>query len=229
MSQPQAGVTPSAQVPGRRERKKQATRTALREAALRLAVRHGVKNVTVEQIAAEADLALRTFFNHFSSKEEAVLAAAAAGAEALVEKFRARPPHESVLRAVREAVLVVVDRDDAVGRDHIRVLRLMQHTPALLPQQMAVLIAQEKALADAIAERLAAADPADPPGIYPQLCATATLATLRVVLARWLSRTADTDEIPTSATLREEVDEALSHLAAGLDRPGTRDSSGAPR
>lgn len=223
MSQPPAGVAPSAQVPGRRERKKQATRTALREAALRLAVRHGVKNVTVEQIAAEADLALRTFFNHFSSKEEAILAAAAAGAEALVEEFRARPAHESVLRAVREAVLVVVDRDDAVGRDHIRVLRLMQHTPALLPQQMAVLIAQEKALADAIAERLAAADPADLTGVYPQLCATATLATLRVVLSRWLSRTADTDEIPTSATLRGEVDEALSHLAAGLDRPGTLD------
>jgi cytochrome P450 len=39
----------------------------------------GVERLTVEQIASEADIALRTFFNRFSSKEEAVVAAAAAG------------------------------------------------------------------------------------------------------------------------------------------------------
>ncbi len=200
------------------KRQKQATRAALRAAALRLAVRHGVENVTVEQIAAEADLALRTFFNHFSSKEEAVVAAAAAGAEALVAEFRARPPGESVLQAIREAVLVVMDRDDAVGRDHIQVLRLMQHTPALVRQQMAVLTAQERALADAIADRVAAGDRAD---VYPQLCAAAALAALRVVFSRWLSRTANTEDTPALAALRDEVDDALAQLAAGLDRPGT--------
>src|SRR5690348_14531101 len=104
---------------GRRERKKLATRAAVRDAALRLAVRHGVENITVEQIASEADIALRTFFNHYSSKEEAVVAAAAAGAEALVAEFRARPGAESVLQALREAVLVVMDRHDAAGRDHL--------------------------------------------------------------------------------------------------------------
>ncbi|MBB6553686.1 TetR/AcrR family transcriptional regulator [Nonomuraea rubra] len=201
---------------GRRERKKQATRAALREAALRLALRHGVEHVTVEQIASEADIALRTFFNYFSSKEEAVVAAAAAGAEAVIAEFRARPAGESVLRALREAVLTVVDRDHAAGHDYIRASRLIRRTPSLRPHELAVLAAQEKALADAITGRLSPA----PAGIYPALCAATALTALRVVLGRWLEHAGDSEEAPPMAVLREEIDQAIAALAAGLDRPG---------
>ncbi|HEY2222607.1 helix-turn-helix domain-containing protein, partial [Actinomycetospora sp.] len=96
-------------VVGRRERKKQATRAALSEAAVRLSLEHGVENVTVEQIADDADVSLRTFFNYFSSKEEAVVAGDAARGEVLVERFRARPDSESILTALRVAVLAHVD------------------------------------------------------------------------------------------------------------------------
>ena len=105
--------------PGRRERKKQATRAALREAALRLAIRDGVENVTVERIAGEADIALRTFFNYFSSKEEAVVATVSSAAEALIAEFRARPRTESVLTAFREAVLVILNESDDANRDYL--------------------------------------------------------------------------------------------------------------
>jgi AcrR family transcriptional regulator len=202
-------VTPLPPAPGRRERKKLATRAAVREAALRLAVRHGVENVTVEQIAAEADVAERTFFNHFATKEDAVVAAAAAGAEALVAEFRARPPGEPVLRALREAVLVVMDRTDAAGRDHLTALRLIRDSPSLVPRQMAVLTAQEEALAAAITERTGGS------GLYPQLVAAAALAALRVVLGRWLDQTGDGGAPPVEA-LRAQVDEALAQLAEGL-------------
>ncbi|MEU7815587.1 TetR family transcriptional regulator [Pseudonocardia sp. NPDC049154] len=222
---PTPPVAPAPPEVGRRERKKLATRAALRDAALRLAVRHGVENITVEQIATEADIALRTFFNHYSSKEEAVVAAAAAGAEALVAEFRARPAAESVLPALREAVLVVMDRHDAAGRDHLRALRLMRESPSLVPQQMAVLTAQEQALARAVADRVGVPwAEGGPRPIYPQLCAAAALAALRVVLERWLDHASGPDQddaghdhAPPLAVLRHEVDEALAHLAAGLD------------
>ncbi|TYB57158.1 TetR family transcriptional regulator [Nonomuraea sp. PA05] len=217
---------PDAPVPaaviGRRERKKQATRAALREAALRLALRDGVENVTVERIASEADIALRTFFNYFSSKEEAVVAAAAAGAEAVIAEFRARPAAESVLRALREAVLTVFDQDHAASRDYIRASRLIRRTPSLLPQELAVMAAQEKALADAIVERLQPA----PIGIYPALCAATSLTALRVVLSRWLEHAGDSDETPPMDLLRQEIDQAIGDLAAGLDRPGRPPASG---
>lgn len=207
--------------PGRRERKKQATRAALREAALRLALRHGVENVTVEQIAGEADIALRTFFNYFSSKEEAVVASLAAAAQELVARFRARPRTEPVLRAFREAVLTVMNESDAAGRDHVRALQLVRSAPTLVPQQLAVLAAQEQALAEAIAERVGHPAPGRPGDTgYPLLCAAAALTALRVVLDQWLRQTAAAAGPPDTALLGRRIDTAIDQLTAGLDHPG---------
>ena len=112
---------------GRRERKKLATRAALRRAALRLALRDGVENVTAERIADEADIALRTFFNYFSSKEEAVVAAGSTTFHAFLDEIRARPHHETVLEAVGSAALVVMDQ--TASGDSLTVLRLIRREP----------------------------------------------------------------------------------------------------
>ena len=45
--------------PGRRERKKLATRQALQDAALRLVAERGLEQVTVEDISEAADVATR--------------------------------------------------------------------------------------------------------------------------------------------------------------------------
>ncbi|MDR0345295.1 MAG: TetR/AcrR family transcriptional regulator, partial [Nocardiopsaceae bacterium] len=58
---------------GLRERKKQATRRALHDAALQLALERGLEHLTVEEISATADVSARTFFNYFPGKEEAIL------------------------------------------------------------------------------------------------------------------------------------------------------------
>ncbi|MFI7638081.1 TetR/AcrR family transcriptional regulator [Nonomuraea sp. NPDC049400] len=223
-----AMVGAAAPVIGRRERKKQATRAALREAALRMSLRHGVENVTVEQIADEADIALRTFFNYFSSKEEAVVASLSAAAQELITQFRARPRTETVLQAFREAVLVVMNQSDAASRDHIQALQLVRTAPTLVPQQLAVLAAQEQALAEAIAEHIDHPEPnpaacrtaersAD--SSYPLVCAAAALTALRVVLDQWLQQTAGSDQ-PDMTLLGRRFDAAITELAAGLDRPG---------
>jgi hypothetical protein len=126
-----------------------------------------------------------------------------------------------------------MDRDDAVSRDHIRALRLMRSAPSLMPQQMAVLTAQEDALAAVIVERIGAPD--EPAGtgrlhgeVYARLCAAAALAALRIVLDRWLATTddagIDTDDAPPLDVLRREADAALAQLAAGLDHPGRGDA-----
>ena len=57
---------------GLRERKKLATREAISGAAFHLAVQRGLENVTVEDIAAAANVSTRTFNNYFSSKLEAI-------------------------------------------------------------------------------------------------------------------------------------------------------------
>ncbi len=174
---------------GRRERKKQATRAALSEAAPRLSLEHGVENVTVEQIADAADVSLRTFFNYFSSKEEAVVAGDAVRGEMLVDEFRSRPPSESVLTALEAAVVVFVD--DLVGSGRREQMRMMRSSTALLPHQLAAYAASERALGVAVAERVGEVVPDDVDdedrrvGLYPALVAATTMAGMRVAVQRW--------------------------------------------
>ncbi|KWA73079.1 TetR family transcriptional regulator [Burkholderia ubonensis] len=66
-------MTSIADDPGRRARKRIQMLAHLAETAARLFDAHGYEAVTMEQIAAEADVAKRTLYNHFPTKE-AVLA-----------------------------------------------------------------------------------------------------------------------------------------------------------
>lgn len=56
-----------------RERKRQATRRRIEDAATSLVEKHGFENVTVEDICRHAEISRRTFFNYMESKDEAVL------------------------------------------------------------------------------------------------------------------------------------------------------------
>lgn len=208
---------------GRREIKKAATRAALRDAVLSVVARQDVEAVTVEQLAAEADIAVRTLFNYVSSKEEALVSSLAAGVESLVAEFRARPRTESVLQALREAAMRVLPAREEFGLEHVGALRKIVHARTLLPQRMAVYAAQEEFIAAAIAERIQLASRRPDSGvrdeIYPRLCAAMMLTAFRVVLVEWLDSTPE-NEVPSLTVLAELNDAVITHLAAGLDRPG---------
>jgi AcrR family transcriptional regulator len=51
------------------ERRKQESRARILVAALELFDRHGVESTTIDDICLRADVAKRTFFNHFSTRE----------------------------------------------------------------------------------------------------------------------------------------------------------------
>jgi AcrR family transcriptional regulator len=59
---------------GRRERKKLETRKLIVTTAIRLFLAQGYERTTVAQLTAEADVARKTFFNHFPSKEDVLFA-----------------------------------------------------------------------------------------------------------------------------------------------------------
>jgi AcrR family transcriptional regulator len=187
-----------------------ATRRAIQEAALRLFAQHGVENVTIEQIADRADVGLRTFFNYFPTKEDAVLASTAPGFETLIAEVRARPADEPMIAALREAVMRVIQKEVTGNHDHLAAMRVVRDSPTLVPRQMAMQSTYEKTLAEVISSRVGP----DAPPIYPALCAAAAMAALRLALHRWL----DSGENASPDLLRQEVTTAFALLADGFER-----------
>jgi AcrR family transcriptional regulator len=86
---------------GLRERKKAQTRAAIEEAAFRLFDERGYAATTVADIAAAADIAPRTFFAYFPSKEAVVFAQADQQLEALAATLGDRPEGETTFEALR--------------------------------------------------------------------------------------------------------------------------------
>lgn len=182
-----------------RERKKAATRQALHEAALRLAMDRGLDQVTSEAVADAAGVSRRTFSNYFANKEQALLHGDTTRMRLLLELVLARPASEPVwvaLSAAARGLLVYLgDRDP----DWVARARLIRQHPSLVLYQVAMYASFERDLADAIASRL----PPDETGIRPRLIAACYLGALRVAVQTWLDQ-------PTGTSLSEMVDQALS-------------------
>src|SRR6266568_5097397 len=92
---------------GIRERKKQRTRQALRQAALELFQERGFEATTIADITAAADVAPRTFFSYFQTKEDVVLDEGLQRFDQLQQTLRQRPHGEPLLAAFRRAALEV--------------------------------------------------------------------------------------------------------------------------
>lgn len=126
---------------GRRERKKQATREALIDAAFRLFDERGFEATTVEEISDAVDVSSRTFFRYFGSKEDVVLTLQAEMQVAVIAALRARPPAEPVMTALRAAAMIIAD-DCECGRAGFNPERfdlfqkLMETSPAILARSL---------------------------------------------------------------------------------------------
>lgn len=73
---------------GLRERKKAATRIAIRDAGMRLFDEHGFGGTTVDDIADAAGVSRATVFTYFPTKEEIVFGDAAGATDALAARLR---------------------------------------------------------------------------------------------------------------------------------------------
>ena len=192
---------------GRRERKKLATRQALLDAALRLVAERGFEQVTVEDISEAVDVAPRTFFNYFATKEEAVLGDLPANEAAVRRLVAERPAGESPLEAAQQ-VLRSMTLQVAERREE-RLLRqqVIERHPALLARQLGLYAAFERAVADAVAERLGGRADA----LRARVVAAAAVAAARTAVSTWM---AGRGREPLAGL----VDEAFQHLR-DLDRP----------
>jgi TetR/AcrR family transcriptional regulator, regulator of mycofactocin system len=103
---------------GRRDRKRHATRESLIDAAFTLFEEKGFAATTVDEIAERADVAQRTFFRHFPTKESVLFPDSGEGAWAFRAALDARPRREpllaSVLGAFATAMSEIAEEDRAL-------------------------------------------------------------------------------------------------------------------
>jgi AcrR family transcriptional regulator len=175
-------IVMTAPTAGLRERKKVATRQALHEAAVRLAVEHGLERLTVEAIADAADVSRRTFSNYFPNKEEALLWSDRVRIVRLLELVAQRPDGEPPWQAMSAAALELVTGSAHDPRWTAQV-RLLRRHPSLLAQQVAQYADAERGLVELLTARL----PQEPDApLRARLLAATLLTTLRVAVQQWI-------------------------------------------
>lgn len=191
---------------GLRERKKLATRDAIGGAAVRLAVQRGLENITVEDIAAAANVSPRTFNNYFSSKLEAISALGIDRTARIGAALCERPASEPLWEAITAAVLEhydMIHSPQGAWKDGMRRVLL---SPAMRGEYLKTNAAMQRALAAAIAERAGLDLDRD---MLPVVLAGAVTTASQAAVRRWFN--AD-PPVP----LRPLVREALGQVATAF-------------
>lgn len=97
--------TPTAQqAVGLRERKKDATRRAMADAALALVAERGYDHVTVADIAERVGVSRRTFSNYFSGKAECLVAVSAGWLDDVLQTVRQAPAGTPLIEVLATAL-----------------------------------------------------------------------------------------------------------------------------
>ena len=134
--------------PDRRSRKRQATQQLISDAATRLFLERGFDHVTVDEIAAAADVGRMTVFNHFPRKEDMFFDRDEEGRERLREALRQRGGVAPVEALRRLAHTLVEERSpylefSAASRGFIETI-----------EASATLLARARAIRDELAQEV---------------------------------------------------------------------------
>ncbi|HVD03625.1 MAG TPA: TetR family transcriptional regulator [Candidatus Dormibacteraeota bacterium] len=201
---------------GRRDRKRISNHLRLRSAALRLVAEHGLNQVTVEEIADAADVSIRTFFNHFHSKEDVIVGLDPELVEHLAEELGARPADEPPLVALRAVLGELTAQMMERSEEWSLRMEVLRRYPSLIPRAFAAFATYERALAEVIGMRTNTDPDRD---LYPALATAVAFGVFRVVFMSWRGG-------ELAGNLPALLDEAFSRVSEGLPSPDLHDGSG---
>jgi AcrR family transcriptional regulator len=142
---------------GLRERKKARLRDTIAATAIRMFLESGFDQVSITDIAREADVSRRTLFAYFPTKEDLVLQRFADHEDEAARTVRARRPGQPPLEALRDGLLDRLrQRDPSTGLNDdpeiIAFLRLITSTESLAARLTRYTARGTDALADALRE-----------------------------------------------------------------------------
>ncbi|MBO3738614.1 TetR/AcrR family transcriptional regulator [Actinoplanes flavus] len=200
---------------GLRDEKKQATRTAIADAALALFLANGFDRVTVAEVAKAARVSVNTVFNYFPTKEDLFFDRQTEVVRRLARAAADRSPGESAVAAVRRAFLDAIHRDEptlGMSTGMIAFWRAVDDSPALQARARLLSELTEAALAGELADQ----SPPDTDPATPRILAAVISGVDRALHA----------EIRRRITLGEDPEIVRAALEAAADRAYTAVSTG---
>jgi AcrR family transcriptional regulator len=211
-----------------RERKKQQTREHIAATARELFAERGFERVTVAEIARAAEVAEKTVFNYFPTKEDLFYSRLESFEEELLGSIRERAPDTTVLDACAgfllapRGVFASRARDDrSAALEELRTItRVITESPALLAREQHVF----ERYTVSLAALLAGETGARPEDVEARVVANALIGVHRALIdevrRRVLAGEDDLDRL--ARDLRAAARRALRRLESGLGSYGRR-------
>ena len=175
-------MIPSAR-PCLRQRQLLQTRETIRQAALDLVADRGFSSVSVQDISEAAGVSARTFFNHFRSKDEALVPDVPDVTDEQRRAFLDAADVDlltALERLLTEHALETLDLAGPRGALYTAT-RLSRSSPELVPRLLSVFEAFEHQVAHLVAERTGL----PPDDLACTVTARTALGTVRAAIDRW--------------------------------------------
>ncbi|QFU87157.1 DNA-binding transcriptional regulator EnvR [Amycolatopsis sp. YIM 10] len=201
---------------GRRERKKQLTRQALVNAAVRLFTERGYDQTGVADIAEAADVSKRTFFLHFPSKEDVLLADGGDRVDLAVQVIEGRRPGAPMREVLAEATMRMIANTAAGdlpnGLAALRA-RLVVTTPAVQARVLHAMFTAQTRIATALRKAY--------PDVLDEVTAASVVGAVTGAVSAAAVTSLQREESPeqTRAAMRHAAEVAL-HCVESLDPSG---------
>ncbi len=163
-------------------------RRKLAAAAMELFATQGYEATTVDEIAARAGVARRTFFRHFRSKEEAIFPDHDDTLVRAADVLDAAPPHEHPLDTVCRGIKEVMRMYAAAPAVSVERYRLTREVPALREREIASVARYERLFTRYLLGHFdeGAHHDGDDDPLLAEVAASAVVTAHNHVLRRWL-------------------------------------------
>lgn len=145
------GASDSSAGDGLRERKRRETLQRITAAGMRLFIKQGYDNTTLDEIAAEAGISRRTFFYYFKSKDDILLSMQRSNSDKLAVAVRNAPKGKKPLDTIRDAVIQLCE--SIPPKEMIAIHRLMKSSEAVQARKHATYVENENAIVEALRDR----------------------------------------------------------------------------
>jgi AcrR family transcriptional regulator len=221
---------------GRRERRKAQTRAEVRETAQRLFAERGFDGVTIADVAAAADVAVQTVFNHFETKEALFFDGRTPWVEGVATAVTQRAPGSDPVTALRTALerdmLELVEQE--TRPENRSYLLALQRSTSLQARERTLVQEAGSRVAGVLSQAISAGDwsaaPAADPGtarVLSRLIADVFLAAGRVMVLEHRRLLLDgapgeprsSSVLATARTTFDELERCVHAVAGELLRP----------